>query len=500
MRRAQFDQPIVRPTFCLATATRIASQVAVSLAIAFSCLSAQAAVVIREITGLSRPFVLPLPENPNIEIFGGVAGPANVGSCQSADGTAPCSNCVDTQNVAGNERFQPCNSLRIYDNLRVNFFFTSNRVDGRPAVTTDGASVTSLEPTIPGPLVARGQETTASVAWSRICQEIRVITNQGAGGCDGLSGSATIRVGIGANGSATLEGDSDFIRVRVTVRTLTGDTNQGGASVVYGCQSGQGPTEGVCGFVIGSGDRKAVIKQLDSGLTSTTVNFTRIRLLYAEAPGLPNGSQANEAAIKAAFAQITPGAELKQELTLTGEAELVATPSRIDGLKNDTTYVFKAALVDVAGNVGLYTADEADTYCEPYTPGYVDCHVARPSEVAGVLAENQCFVATAAYKSPLAKQVGSLRKFRDEHLLVTTWGTKLVGYYYEQSPKYAKMIADSETLRLLSRILLWPIVGLVQIFLVYGALAAFGVFALFAAAPLAVVAGVRLLMARGARA
>ncbi len=71
-----------------------------------------------------------------------------------------------------------------------------------------------------------------------------------------------------------------------------------------------------------------------------------------------------------------------------------------------------------------------------------------------------CFVATAAYGTPMADEVGVLRRFRDRHLLTNPIGSELVALYYAVSPPIADEIAGSDAARSLVRTLLSPIVGI----------------------------------------
>jgi hypothetical protein len=72
-----------------------------------------------------------------------------------------------------------------------------------------------------------------------------------------------------------------------------------------------------------------------------------------------------------------------------------------------------------------------------------------------------CFVATAAYGSPLEAHVASLRSFRDQHLLTNPAGRLATAIYYAFSPPLANAIAGNEALRTLARRALEPIVSLV---------------------------------------
>ncbi len=69
-----------------------------------------------------------------------------------------------------------------------------------------------------------------------------------------------------------------------------------------------------------------------------------------------------------------------------------------------------------------------------------------------------CFIATAAFGSPLVPQVQILREFRDRYLVSNPAGRVFVTLYYDLSPPLAAVIARSETLRALVREALAPII------------------------------------------
>ncbi len=73
-----------------------------------------------------------------------------------------------------------------------------------------------------------------------------------------------------------------------------------------------------------------------------------------------------------------------------------------------------------------------------------------------------CFVATAAYGTPMASEIGALRRFRDRHLQSHTLGAALVGLYYEVGPAAADVVRSDDGLRAAARTLLSPLVELAK--------------------------------------
>ena len=71
-----------------------------------------------------------------------------------------------------------------------------------------------------------------------------------------------------------------------------------------------------------------------------------------------------------------------------------------------------------------------------------------------------CFIATAAYGTPMAGQIEILRRFRDEYLLTNPLGQVLVALYYRVSPPMAEFIAERPSLKAIVRVGLVPAVAI----------------------------------------
>jgi uncharacterized repeat protein (TIGR01451 family) len=76
----------------------------------------------------------------------------------------------------------------------------------------------------------------------------------------------------------------------------------------------------------------------------------------------------------------------------------------------------------------------------------------------GITGGGACFIATAAYGSPLDPHVQRLRDFRDRHLMTNVLGRALVRAYYRWSPGVAAYIARHEGWRTATRAALTPVV------------------------------------------
>ncbi|MCX5990933.1 MAG: hypothetical protein NTZ04_01160 [Chloroflexi bacterium] len=77
--------------------------------------------------------------------------------------------------------------------------------------------------------------------------------------------------------------------------------------------------------------------------------------------------------------------------------------------------------------------------------------------------EFRCFIATAAYGTPMASEIQVLRDFRDRYLVTNAPGRYFVSLYYKCSPPVARFIAHHDSLRAVVRGGLAPIIWLATI-------------------------------------
>ena len=70
-----------------------------------------------------------------------------------------------------------------------------------------------------------------------------------------------------------------------------------------------------------------------------------------------------------------------------------------------------------------------------------------------------CFIATAAFGTPMAEEINTLRRFRDMEMASNLHGRHLIYLYYEVSPPVARIITRSESMKKFVRLNLKPIIS-----------------------------------------
>jgi hypothetical protein len=77
-----------------------------------------------------------------------------------------------------------------------------------------------------------------------------------------------------------------------------------------------------------------------------------------------------------------------------------------------------------------------------------------------------CFIATAVYGSPYAKEIIYLRFFRDNYLIKKKGGELIIDIYYKISPFIAKLIEKNQFLKVVANhLFLKPFIKVIKIYL-----------------------------------
>jgi hypothetical protein len=134
------------------------------------------------------------------------------------------------------------------------------------------------------------------------------------------------------------------------------------------------------------------------------------------------------------------------------------------------------------------------TYNGVYLDAFVAKIPAEPREAEEEEAEEKetekkkgCFIATAAYGSPLHPHVNILRNFRDEYLMTIKIGRALVGLYYKYSPFIADIIAKNKALKVAVRISLLPMIAFSYSMVHFGSIITAVIFIFIFALPIFII-------------
>jgi hypothetical protein len=112
---------------------------------------------------------------------------------------------------------------------------------------------------------------------------------------------------------------------------------------------------------------------------------------------------------------------------------------------------------------GMIQAPKTTTHARIrlYGTGWSDGGEVRFDDIGfWVPAGSYCFIATAAYGTPMAEEIQVLRDFRDGYLLTNPVGEALVDLYYRNSPPVAEFITEHPSLKPIVRAGLAPAIAM----------------------------------------
>jgi very-short-patch-repair endonuclease len=141
---------------------------------------------------------------------------------------------------------------------------------------------------------------------------------------------------------------------------------------------------------------------------------------------------------------------------------------RDNALANHGIQIFRFRNHDVVNNQHLVASDlhrmlEQKTNHRGFidTPEYETASgrsAQAPVTYGSFQTKRGCFIATAAYGTPMAQEINTLRRFRDLSMEPNPLGKHLVTLYYKTSPPLATVIARSKSMKAFVRLSLRPII------------------------------------------
>ena len=147
--------------------------------------------------------------------------------------------------------------------------------------------------------------------------------------------------------------------------------------------------------------------------------------------------------------------------------------SNLTGLYNlNLGYNQISDIEPLVSNTEFSAGDEVTLHGNPLNTDSIDIYIPQ-LEARGVEVNydpripsgggDGCFIATAAYGTPMAWEIDVLRQFRDEYLLTNPVGQALVELYYEISPPVAEFIDENPALKPIVRVGLAPAVAITTV-------------------------------------
>lgn len=388
-------------------------------------------------------------------------------SCASTSTTTTCNSCanlgafVDGSNIFLNP---VCNTHQINSNLIFRVRLQSDNADlmKTPNVVAAVINNISVNPIYDVNSFKPNTPVEISILWKDIC---RAATNNTNDTCTSSFSPVNLTVGFGSSSTTVTESVSFSISYRYVKES---------PEMSFGCSNTRS-YEGFCYYYNFPGDQKAFVN------VSAVADNTAMASMDLSS-GVPSGtatadvSQQKYVAFRMFYLQ---GSNYSAITGSSPSVDLVYRngvfqQSRVLSLENGKQYVFIGANVDQGGNATLFTNPASSALCPATDP---KCYSAPyrsedgklsqtvvPNKVTGLLDDERCFIATAAYGSPMDLRVQILRDFRDRILLKSSLGRDFVDWYYRHSPSWAAWIAQSEFRKALVRAVLWPVLWTLSFF------------------------------------
>ncbi len=399
--------------------------------------SAQATLTITSVGG-ANSYTLATTSGAATKVYAGYVIPDTAGGVTCpATTTDLCDTC---QGGCSAQNICPCNRRGIHPNLNLTFTITSTMdLNGRYLVSKVNNTGDIV---FQSAVLSSGTSATVSQTWGNICDKY------------GLGGNTCSTTGdttksftfyLSKVGDPNTQEGSETVTATVVISII----DQTADFVYANCFGGSATTnEGLCYYRITKGDNKVYIKDeigsLPEASSVSDIIYNKLVFFFSEGTGTAAG-----------ITNASSYFEVDVDSTGIFDGRIMSTD-----ILNDVPYCFILGHQNTTGNI---------VWLEDPSGAGVDANVcATPEDVEGLLDGQECFIATAAFGSPLNPYVETLRKFRSLILSKYDWGQKFIKFYYKNSPPWAKKIEQNKTLKAVTQFALWPVVGLAALSLKIG--------------------------------
>lgn len=401
--------------------------------------SALAALTINSVSGVSAS------STDNKTIYGGKAG-----TCASPSTSSTCNTC------SGGTAIDVCNEKAIHPTLQITFSLTTDSTDAAGA-NRYVIILNSANTLVGTPLqlsVSVNSAFTYTTDWATLCSAL------GQAGC-AASAAASFTIGLSTDGTTLLDAAKSAVSVRLSVASASEER------ATSNCVTTGNAGEGLCYSSFARGDSKAYVDDLvlstDYPVVSGNTGDEFVAVRYYSGSGA-DGTGSSDLSI---LNSITVSSPYKR-ISLVGSnaSGYALSDERVTGLENDRRQCMIFANETKAGNIIRFPLDSGAGLTTGWQNNSKFC--VTPSKVVGLLDDKKCFIATAAFGSPMANEVQILRDFRDKYLKTNTLGAAFVETYYQLSPPLAQWISEHESVRFVVRAALWPLIIFSKVIVHFG--------------------------------
>ncbi len=310
------------------------------------------------------------------------------------------------------------------------------------------------------------QTETVTFTWRELCQQIKINSltyatfREDTQTCN-ANGSLTIAVGFGTS-------HTDLISTKsITFNLYSPNPALGVIIKPAVCGSPVGNEFGFCDLAIVPGDEGGYLYADTDAVHQNKLHQASFSIntfdSYGNSLTLTNNVEGMRIFVSpTSFIDAQPNvpSTTTHDFTISNISLNIASfeNNKFSGLKNSTiekplSYYVRASTIDSSGTISQLMGD---SYC----PGGI-CNEFKisPSQVAGIISENSCFITTATYGSDQAYQVNFFKAFRKKFLFTNSFGRKIILLYNTYGPIGADWIRTHPFSQKYIRILLYPFYG-----------------------------------------